>query len=92
MNNLIKTNQTNNFLKDKEKEFLKIIKEFNIKTDRQTIQSKLTDIKERIKEVLENGLDIGILTKQIIKITDIVQYNDEYYFYGINNKLYRIEL
>lgn len=92
MNNLIKTNQTNNFLKEKEKEFLKIIKEFNIKTDRQIIQSELTDIKERIKEVLENGLDIGILTKQIIKITDIVQYNNEYYFYGINNKLYRIEL
>ena len=92
MNNLIKANQINNFLKEKEKEFLKIIKEFNINTDRQTIQSKLTDIKERIKEVLANGLGIGILTRQIIKITDIVQYNNEYYFYGINNKLYRIEL
>lgn len=88
----IQFNQKENYLDYRKNQLLQVIKEFNITNYQQKLASLLQEYNNQINDILENGLETGILISNIEPITDLVKYREQYYFYGKNNKLYFIDM
>lgn len=88
----IQFNQKENYLDYRKNQLLQVIKEFNITDYQQKLTSLLKEYNNQIDDILENGLETGILISNIEPIIDLVKYKEQYYFYGKNNKLYFIDM
>ena len=67
------------YIKHKKNTDEQIFKKYNIKVAKSKHDKLLQHLKEQIQQILEKGLDIGTIIKQIVKV-EIVKYKNGFYF------------
>lgn len=89
--NSIKELSINDFIDIKIKELTKVVKEFGYEITKEKLENAKQRQTEIYNKLMQNGLDIGTLVKQIIK-GKVVYYNDTIMFQDSKSKkLYYID-